>query len=273
MKNSLLILISFSITGFCLSLCSYCEEKQKLSNVEDSLQSLIKTNEATGSEGNSNGKSLSDSPKGNQDWFIQHQKAWDSEGSKEVGEGESNNRGGTTEGTVGERYSEVSRGGSYSWGYYFVRAGVAFLLVLGLLLAVLGGMKLLIQRSPSKYGKVLGKVIGVVYLSPRARVYYLQTGGKVVALGVSGDRINLLFSMNEDEFFSNVPDVEESDTGKDKSFRKVLEDVEQRIKEKSDTEKESGVGSDFDNEIASLKANIQKLQEVLREDSEGEERK
>ncbi len=249
----------------------YADNPKNLNDVKGSLQSLIndtQSNQSTTVEG----KTKAEKSGATEPWFLQHQRAWDVETEEKAGE---KNQAISEEGEKTPKgVSEVNtQKEGASWLYYIFRTIVALVLVLGLLLLVLGSMRFFVQKGASKYGKRLGKVLGVIYLSPRARVYYLQTAGKVVALGVSGDRISLLFSMNEDDFFSNLPDVEEPEEGKAKTFRRVLEDVEQRIKEKSLGEESTKVSQGFDDDIASLKANIQKLQEALREDSEGEEGK
>lgn len=269
--------ISFILVSafLLLSICMYAEQPKKdLKEVKDSLRSLI-SNEQSGQANRSTSDEGSEKSEAMQEWFLEHQKAWEKEtGNGEVSEGEK----GRNIVEKGEKISNNTTGGSVnnsgkSWAYYIIRAIVGFILVIGLLFFVLGGMRFFVQRGTSQYGRVLGKVIGVISLSPRVRVYFLQSGGKVVALGVSGDRVSMLFSMDEDEFFSNLPEVGEREEGRGRTFQRVLDDVEQRIKEKSTGEGTAKLSSGLDDDIASLKANIQKLQEVLREDSEGKEDK
>ncbi len=273
----ILFILFVLVSAFLLlNICMYAEQPIKdLKEVKDSLQSLI-SNEQSGQANESASNAGSEKSGAMQEWFLEHQKAWDKEtGDGEVSEGEK----GQNSVETGEKVSKDTRGGSVnngggaSWAYYILRAIVGLILVIGLLFLVLGSMRFFVQRGSSQYGRSLGKVIGVINLSPRVRVYFLQTGGKVVALGVSGDRISMLFSMDEDEFFSNLPEVGEREEGRGRAFQRVLDDVEQRIKEKSTGEGSAKLSSGLDDDIASLKANIQKLQEVLREDSAGKEDK
>lgn len=273
MKSKLRIFSTILLMLFLFTQIGYTEGTRKLSNVEDSLQSLVNRNTNASLKGEKDNEPNSENSGENQNWFSQHQKAWEGEDNKkEISEDKTSIKQ-SGEKNIDAKHLEISQSNSErSWIYYFFRTLVALALVIGLLFVVLGSIKFFVQRSPSKYGKTLGKVLGVVYLSPKAKVYYLLTGGKVVVLGVSGDSINLLFSMDEHEFFSNTPDSEELESGRNKDFQRILEDVEQRIKERSSGEENSQLGSDFDNDIASLKSDIQKLHKALREDSGDKEK-
>jgi len=188
-------------------------------------------------------------------WFSQHQTVWGSEQT-------------TPENTEGESptsvNSNISTTGT-SWIYYFFRTLVALIFVVGLILVLLGVLRYFSNKT-YRGMKSIGKIVGVLYLSPRARIYYVQSAGKVFVLGISGDQMNLLFAFPEDEFFASIANEDIAEPSyPQKAFSKVLDDVETRIQSQSSS-KIPEVSENIDDELASLKANIQRLQQAIREE-------
>ncbi len=186
-------------------------------------------------------------------WFLQHQDVWGTEQSNTISpEGE--NRP--------PESSTVS--GNSSWIYYFFRTVIALIFVIGLILVLLGGLRYFSRKTYSGV-KSIGRIVGALYLSPRSKIYYVHSAGKVFLLGISGDRMSLLFTFPEDEFFASVSN-EEDTSFQQKTFSKVLEDVETRLQSRASSEKPEFV-ENIDDELASLKANIQRLQQAIREET------
>jgi len=189
-------------------------------------------------------------------WFSQHQAVWGSEQT-------------TPGNTEGENFPSASPNTSTtgtSWIYYFFRTFVALIFVIGLILVLLGVLRYFSNKT-YRGMKSIGKIIGVLYLSPRARIYYVQSAGKVFVLGISGDQMNLLFAFPEDEFFVSIANEDITDSAyTKKTFSKVLDDVETRIQSQSSS-KMPEVSENIDDELASLKANIQRLQQAIREET------
>lgn len=135
-----------------------------------------------------------------------------------------------------------------------------------MILVLLGGIRYF-SRKTNQGIKSIGKIVGVLYLSPRTRIYYVHSAGKVFMLGISGDQMSLLFTFPEDDFFSVVSNEEVSNASMHpKVFSKVLDDVESRIQLQASSGKPE-ITENIDDEIASLKANIQRLQQAIREET------
>ena len=263
MKNKK-IFFCIVVTFFLSLLCSYifCDEGNSLpekENVLDKLkdpkQYIEQNNEKMKQE--KEGESSSPLPQKNtaspnNGWFLFHQKIWDTEQSSII------------EGEETSPSTKISSTES-SWVYYFFRTIIALIFVVGLILVFLGGLRYLSQKG-HKGIKSIGKVIGILYLSPKARIYYVQSMGKVFVLGISGDRMSLLFTVPEEDFFASVSNEEVLEPSlTQKNFNKVLDEVESRIQSRVSSEKENFIDN-ADDELASLKVDIQRLQQVIREE-------
>ncbi len=260
MKNKKIFpsLIIFSVL-FLVCPYTFCDEGSPSSEKENVLEKLKdpkkyieKSNENLKQEKESEHfSSPQEAASQKNDWFSNHQKVWDTEQTS-TGEGE----------TLPAAQAATTE---HSWVYYLFRTIIALIFVVGLILVLLGALRYLSQRG-HKGIKSIGKVIGVLYLSPKARVYYVQSMGKVFVLGISGDQISLLFTAPEEEFLASVSNDEMLDSSlPQKNFNKVLEEVESRIQSRASSEKEN-LSDNIDDELASLKVDIQRLQQVIREE-------
>ncbi len=243
----LFFLFSFCFYALCQQTDSQPEKETVLDKLKDPKQYVEKNNEKKQEE-----KDTSSQPNS---WFLQHQNVWGTEQASVDGEG------------GGNASSGISNTTGTSWVYYFFRMIIALIFVVGLILVLLGGLRYF-SRKTYQGMKSIGKIVGILYLSPRTRIYYVQSAGKVFMLGLSGDRISLLFTFPEDEFFAMVTSEDVLDTlPSPKTFSKVLDDVETRIHSHASSEK-SEIAENIDDEIASLKANIQRLQQAIREENQ-----
>lgn len=253
MKNRKIIY--FIIPLFLLlSICFYAlcqtdsqpEKETVLDKLKDPKQYVEKNNEKQKEE-----KNIPSQPNS---WFLQHQNVWGTKQSAVDGEGGGNVSSGTSN-TAGT-----------SWVYYFFRMIMALIFVVGLILVLLGGLRYFSRKTYQGIKKI-GKIVGVLYFSPRTRIYYIQSAGKVFMLGLSGDQMSLLFTFPEDEFFSVVTNEDIADSAlSQKTFNKVLDEVETRIHSHASLEKPE-ITENIDDEIASLKANIQRLQQAIHEET------
>ncbi|MGC9052406.1 MAG: flagellar biosynthetic protein FliO [Candidatus Hydrogenedens sp.] len=227
-----------------------------LDKLKDPKQYVEKNNEG-GAMSTKNTEAVPEkenNPSNTNTWFSQHQKVWSSEQT-------------TTGNTEGENVSSNSSNTTEtSWIYYFFRTLVALIFVIGLILVLLGVLRYFSNKT-HRGMKSIGKIVGVLYLSPRTRIYYVQGAGKVFVLGVSGDQMNLLFVFSEDEFFASIANEDSTESSySQKTFKKVLDDVETRIQSQSSS-KMPEVSENIDDELASLKVNIQRLQQAIREET------
>jgi len=253
-KNIRFIIPLFFLFSLCFyALCqtdSQPEKETVLDKLKDPKQYVEKNNEKQEKDGSLEKKDTSSQTNS---WFLQHQNVWGTGQMTVNGEGGENAASETTD-TKGT-----------SWIYYFFRMVIALIFVVGLILVLLGGLRYFSQRTYQGI-KSIGKIVGVLYLSPRTRIYYVQSAGKVFMLGLSGDQMSLLFTFPEDEFFAVVASEDVTDSvPSPKTFSKVLEDVETRIHSHA-TSGDSEIAENIDDEIVSLKANIQRLQQEIREE-------
>lgn len=258
-KNIFQIIVFLLVFFSCLYIFAENNSPTEKDNILDKLknpgQYVEKNNEGTKQEENTEtpvGKENTSSKTNT--WFSQHQTVW---GTEQTTPGNTN----------GENLSsDTSNTTGTSWIYYFFRTLVALIFVIGLILVLLGVLRYFSNKTYRGI-KSIGKIVGVLYLSPRTKIYYVQSAGKVFVLGVSGDRINLLFVFPEDEFFASIANEDITDSSyPQKTFSKVLDDVETRIQSQS-ASKMPEVSENIDDELASLKANIQRLQQAIREET------
>jgi flagellar biogenesis protein FliO len=73
---------------------------------------------------------------------------------------------------------------------------VAFIILLGWLMRKFGG------RTPILAGARLGAVLGRIYLAPRASLFFVRTGGRVLVVGVTQHDIALVSEFDADAFDS-----------------------------------------------------------------------
>ena len=171
------------------------------------------------------------------DYFKAHQAAWDQPETEDV---------------LGEPAQPlVPQGGApqrSSLVDYALRTLAVLLVLCGLIM--LGGwaIRKFGGRTALLSGQNLGNVIGKVYLEPRASLMYVKTGGRVLVLGVTPQNINPVAEFEESVF--EAPAASPADTT---SFLARLQErpALNPIRE--------------DEEITSLRGDIQRLKDFLRE--------
>lgn len=144
--------------------------------------------------------------------------------------------------------------------------GAQLLWTFAVLLAILGCIVLLGYlakrfgaRTPALAGLRLGNVLGRIYLTPKASLHYVKTGGRVLIVGVTPTGIHLLTEFTADAFEAqlNEPAAEPGDSGAESgpNFLDYL----------SAAQKPGVVSADDD--LANLRGEIQRLSEFLKEGS------
>ncbi|MBI2421848.1 MAG: flagellar biosynthetic protein FliO [Candidatus Hydrogenedentes bacterium] len=156
-------------------------------------------------------------------------------------------------------------GGSQEiFGKYALRAlaGLSFVIALILLLQYL--LRRFAQNTPLLAGMRLGAVIGKVYLNPKASLHYVKSGGRILVLGVTPNQITFISDFDESAFAApelGAPAVSPADTI---SFVEALRAQTQQLT--------AATLPAPDDDLASLRGDIQRLQQYLQEETHGKKR-
>ncbi len=151
--------------------------------------------------------------------------------------------------------------------YRIARTTMALLFVLALILLVSTFLKKKGKGIPLLAGSHLGSVMGKVRLSQRATLHFVRCGGRVLVVGVTPNDISMIAEFDETAF--DVEDEEQASAlgaGAESAvgFLAQLKSNMAQMKQNGEAESENAdVGEDAD--IASLKGEIHRLQEYLRE--------
>lgn len=127
---------------------------------------------------------------------------------------------------------------------------------------ILGGAiaRKYLPKTPVLAGLRLGQVLGRVHLTPKASLYYVKTGGRVLVVGVTPAGIHLLTEFEGEAFDASLqaaPDPEPADPreGISPNFLEYLTAAQRPARPAADED------------IANLRGEIQRLSEFLREAS------
>jgi flagellar biogenesis protein FliO len=177
--------------------------------------------------------------------------------------GETDAESGADGDAPGGKYTSQTRGMLYK----AARTMAALLFVLALILLVSFFVKKKGKGIPLLAGSHLGSVMGKVRLSQRATLHFVRCGGRVLVVGVTPNDISMIAEFDETAF--DMDDEEQASAlgaGADSAvgFLAQLKSNMAQMKQNDEAESENaGVGEDAD--IASLKGEIHRLQEYLRE--------
>jgi flagellar biogenesis protein FliO len=148
-----------------------------------------------------------------------------------------------------------------SSGLYYAKVLWALCLVIGLILIVYYFAKKFGRHTPLLAGANLGTVLGRIHLTRGATLYYVETGGKILIVGVTGNSIS---SVGEFDAADLDPE-EETEGGGDLSPEDFLSQLQSTTKSMS----QSIQATDDDDDIATLRGDIERLQQYLQEESRG----
>ena len=140
-----------------------------------------------------------------------------------------------------------------------VRVFSALCLVLAIILLLTFWVRRHGKKSPLFSGTSLASVMGRVYLEPRVCLHFVQTGGKVLVIGVTPNSIALLSSFDAASFGSAQKSRPEGASVDAPAF---MAQLEASIQEMQKRPVESGAA---DEEVAALRKDIERLQEYLKE--------
>lgn len=147
---------------------------------------------------------------------------------------------------------------SSGWLYYVKIVG-ALSLVLGLILLLRLGLQKFGKHTPLLAGQHLGKVLGRVQLARGAALHYVQTGGRILVVGVTNNGINLVAEFDPATF-------EQRGTG---AGAFDADAFLAHLRESSRAMARRGTNDADDDEIAALRGDIARLQEYLQEERRG----
>lgn len=124
---------------------------------------------------------------------------------------------------------------------------------------VLGGY--LVRRfgkhTPLLAGHQYGTVLGKVHLSPRAAVYYVRSGGRVLAIGVTGQNMSLIAEFEAEAFEETEPEPSVPEPRTTVSPASFLQELR--------TASTSPKPDPGDDELTALRGDVQRLQRYLQD--------
>lgn len=173
---------------------------------------------------------------------------------------------------------DAAAGTSRGFGINGLRALGSLLLVL----ALIAGLTYLLKRYGRKTalfaGASLGKSLGKMYLAPRVSLHFVETGGKVLVIGVNSNSLTPVASFEALEFHAVVeaaaraseqaPEqaASASPSGRDAGFLAELRSVMQDMEGKPHSAQGGGfVPSGDARELAALRGEVQRLQRRLQD--------
>ena len=148
----------------------------------------------------------------------------------------------------------------HGWRYYATRSVIGLLVVCGGIILTGRLLRKYGKQSPLLAGQRLGTVMGKVHLGPRMALHYVKTGERVLVIGTTPNSISLVA-----EFDSGAFDTAEepstphaAETARPASFLDQLHTQADKLRAQP---------APVDDELASLRSDIQRLQLYLRENA------
>jgi len=140
-----------------------------------------------------------------------------------------------------------------------IRAFSALLVVLALILLLTYWVRRRGRQLPLFSGASLASVMGRVYLEPRVCLHFIQTGGKVLVIGVTPNSISLLSAFDAESFASALAKAPEAASAGASGFMAQLEaSIRESKKRPAEPRAE-------DEEVTALRKDIERLQKYLDE--------
>ena len=140
-----------------------------------------------------------------------------------------------------------------------IRAFSALLVVLALILLLTYWVRRRGRQLPLFSGASLASVMGRVYLEPRVCLHFIQTGGKVLVIGVTPNSISLLSAFDAESFASALAKAPEAASAGASGF---MAQLEASIRE---SKKRPAEPRTEDEEVTALRKDIERLQKYLDE--------
>ena len=156
--------------------------------------------------------------------------------------------------------------------------GLSFIRVISIVLFLCGLMVMAVYVS-KKYGgkgsiltgQQLGKVVGQIRISPKASLVYVETGGRILILGLTQQNVSLVSEFDADSFDAMTNTEVVAQTSPQVSG--FLEQLKQRQaalqKPAVEPPPSPTTQRPMDDELESLRGDIERLQEFLK-DTDGD---
>lgn len=141
--------------------------------------------------------------------------------------------------------------------FYYLRVFSALCLVVGLILVSGYLARRAAGRTPLLAGDDLGRILGRLYLNRNATIFFVETGGKVLLIGSTGQSLTTLAQFDAAQF---QPEEEAGEPAgfNPESFLAQLSASSQAMRAEAPRE---------DDEMRTLRRDIERLQDYLREES------
>ncbi len=153
----------------------------------------------------------------------------------------------------------------------YLKAAAALLFVLGLVVVSGYFAKKFSPHSKLLRGVSLADVLGRIYLSPRASLHFVRTGGRVLVIGVTPTQINLVAEFDAAAFeeTENVTAEEQEGAEEKRSrFAQLLTMIRSRAEDKKQAEEQAAILPD--DSLKALREEIVRLQHYVKEMSRSE---
>ena len=139
---------------------------------------------------------------------------------------------------------------------------MALCCVLAIILFLYAALKKFGKHAPILAGSSLAKIMGKIHLDRGVSLHFIRVAGKVLVVGVTSDHVSLVaeFDKNEFEWATDIENDEELHTEQMQPDRFLKE-----LKLSREVIEDSNIVED--DEITSLKGDIQRLQQYLRENA------
>ena len=138
---------------------------------------------------------------------------------------------------------------------------LAIILLLGYVLKRMG------KHTPLFAGTNLARVLGKVYLAPRASIHFVRTGDKVLVVGVTQNAVSLVAQFDADAFPLDAQEQADKARGETNSPEGFLTQL--RAYAQGALKEKAGSAGTSDSDIAALRMDIQRLQHYLEDNSRG----
>ncbi len=113
------------------------------------------------------------------------------------------------------------------------------------------------RRSPLLAGHSLGRVLGTVHLNPKAALHFVETGGRVLVVGLSQGHMALIADLDPESLEAPRAAAGEAEAAPSRPAQSFLELLQAKTAEPA--------AKEADEDLASLRGDIQRLQHYLQE--------
>lgn len=137
------------------------------------------------------------------------------------------------------------------------RVLVGLCVVLALIALIVFVWKRLGPKTPLLAGASLGSVLGRLYLDRQAKLFFVETGGRVLVLGVTNNTVSLVSEFDEEAFHAVIEGEADEPPSDAQSFLDQLQQSAQAMRQQS--------VSDSD-DMSSLRGDVQRMRRMLEDE-------